>query len=277
MAGPAPAAADVTSVSVANCVSRTVRDTAAWFAATEATGADARFAPVGVVTGPGGKRLKIGLHLARGDGTLPHGDVQNVFSNAALLLERLGHKVADQPLAFDGNGSASAFTTLWGAGAARDIQGVAKLLGRMPGPDDLEPLTFGMATVAQRAGEAGVRAAIATLGEVAARYNAQFDAIDIYMTPTLALPPVPIGHLATTQPFELLQQRLNDYVAYTPIENVAGAPSISLPMGMSRDGLPIGIQFATKPGGERVLIELAFELERELEWYRNKPPLWVGE
>jgi amidase len=277
MAGPAPAASDVTSVSVGNCVSRTVRDTAAWFAATEASGAGARFAPVGVVTGPSSRRLKIGVHLARGDGTLPHGDVQNIFSNAALLLERLGHRVADQPLAFNGDKSASAFTTLWGAGAARDIEGVAKRLGRMPGPDDLEPLTFGMAAVAQKAGEAGVRAAIATLTEVATRYNAQFEAIDVYMTPVLALPPVPIGYLATTQDFGLQQQRLNDYVAYTPIENVAGAPSIALPMGMSRDGLPIGIQFATRPGGERVLLELAFELERELEWYRNKPPLWVGE
>ena len=47
-------------------------------------------------------------------------------------------------------------------------------------------------------------------------------------------------------------------------------------MGNSRDGLPIGSQFATKPGGERTLLELAFELERELEWYRETPPLWVG-
>ena len=79
------------------------------------------------------------------------------------------------------------------------------------------------------------------------------------------------------EPFEEQVRRLNEYVAYTPIENVAGAPSISLPMGMSRDVLPVGMQFATKPGGWRVLLELAFELERELEWYRNKPPLWVGE
>ncbi|MFC3711822.1 amidase [Sphingoaurantiacus capsulatus] len=275
MAGSGPD--QVTNVSVANCVSRTVRDTAAWFAATEATGEGARFAPVGVVTGASSRRLKIGLNLKRGDGSLPHGDVQNVFSNASLLLQRLGHRVSDQSLPFDTNKSTTAFTTLWGAGAARDIQAVAKALGRMPGPDDLEPLTFGMAEVARKAGEQGVQQAIATLTEVARSYNAQFETIDIYMTPVLALPPVPIGFLSTSDPFEQQQERLNSYVAYTPVENVAGAPSIALPMGQSRDGLPIGIQFATKPGGERVLLELAFELERELEWYRNKPPLWVGE
>lgn len=267
---------DVTKVSVNNCLSRTVRDTAAWFAATEAPGADARFAPVGVVTGPSARRLRIGTHLARGDGSLPHEDVQNIFSNAALLLERLGHRVADQPLAYDGTKAAEAFQILWGAGAAQDIQEVATYLGRRPGPEDLEPLTFAMAGVAQKAGEAGVRNAIATLTDVANRYNAQFETIDIYMTPVLALPPVPIGFLATTQPYEVQSERLTSYVAYTPLENVAGAPSIALPMGVSRDGLPIGIQFATKPGGERTLLELAYELERELEWYRKTPPLWVG-
>jgi amidase len=267
---------DVTAVSVGNCVSRTVRDTAAWFAATEATGAEARFAPVGVVAGSSGRRLRIGMHLARGDGSLPHADVQNVFSNASLLLQRLGHRLRDQPLPFDGAKSADAFNTLWGAGAARNIQEAAKHLGRAPGQDDIEPLTFGMAAVARKAGEAGVRSAIAALTEVANRYNAQFDAIDVYMTPVLALPPVPIGFLSTTQPYETQAERLMSYVAYTPIENVAGAPSIALPMGKSRDGLPIGIQFATKPGGERILLELAFELERELEWYRETPPLWIG-
>jgi amidase len=228
---------DVTAVSVGNCVSRTVRDTAAWFAATEASGAEARFPAVGVVTGPSGRRLRIGMHLVRGDGSLPHGDVQNVFSDAGLLLQRLGHRVGDQPLAFDGARTADAFTTLWGA---------------------------------------GVGAAIETLTAAANAYNAQFDAIDVYMTPVLAMPPVRIGELSPAAPYEQQQRLLNSYVAYTPLENVAGAPAIALPIGRSRDGLPIGIQFSAAPGGERMLIELAFELERELEWYRNLPPLWVG-
>jgi amidase len=69
---------------------------------------------------------------------------------------------------------------------------------------------------------------------------------------------------------------LNDYVRYTPLENVAGVPAISLPIGMSRDGLPIGIQFAAQPGREGLLLQLAYALERELEWHRRVPPNWVG-
>jgi amidase len=46
---------------------------------------------------------------------------------------------------------------------------------------------------------------------------------------------------------------------------------------MSRDSLPIGIQFATRPGGERLLLELAYALENELRWHERTPPIWVAD
>jgi amidase len=55
---------------------------------------------------------------------------------------------------------------------------------------------------------------------------------------------------------------LNSYITFTPTQNITGAPAISLPMGLSKDGLPIGLQFAGKMGDERQLLELAFELEQ---------------
>jgi amidase len=266
----------VTDLSVWCCVSRTVRDTAAWFAATEATGADRRFDPVGVVAGAGErKRLRIGAQLS-GNGAPPHPEVARVFGDAVRLLEKLGHKVADQPLAFDVAGAADAFSVAWGVGAARGAQAVAAHLGRAPGPDDLEPLTLGWAEIGRKQGPEQIAKAMATLEDITKRYVGQFETIDIYMTPTLGRPPVRIGELAPTRPYAEVQGLLNDYVRYTPMENVAGVPAISLPIGMSRDGLPIGIQFATRPGGERVLLELAYALEAELEWHKRIPPNWVG-
>ncbi|MFX9303431.1 amidase family protein, partial [Acinetobacter baumannii] len=89
---------------------------------------------------------------------------------------------------------------------------------------------------------------------------------DIHLTPVLGQPPLPIGALAPSQPLAAVRERLLSYAGYTGFENVAGCPSIALPIGMSRDGLPIGIQFATRPGGERLLLELAYSLENELRW-----------
>lgn len=51
----------------------------------------------------------------------------------------------------------------------------------------------------------------------------------------------------------------------------AGTPSISLPMGFSDNGLPIGIQFATRPGSEAPLLALAYQLQATVEWCGRNP------
>ncbi|MBK8674291.1 MAG: hypothetical protein IPN93_15330 [Bacteroidetes bacterium] len=55
--------------------------------------------------------------------------------------------------------------------------------------------------------------------------------------------------------------KLNSYVNFTTTQNITGAPAISLPLGISKNGLPIGVQFASMLGEERKLLEMAFEIE----------------
>lgn len=264
----------VVALSVNGCESRTVRDTALWFAATER--ADSPHGVVGLVAGPGEAALRIGTHVETGAGGLPSDDVQRVFADAEALLRGLGHTVAPVELAFDGAQTGVDFMVLWRANALQHADDVAAALGRAPTADDLEPLTLVMADWARHAGRAPLDAAIGRLRGVAAAYAGQFDSIDVYMTPVLSRPPVRIGELAPGVDLAAQVALLNGYAAYTGVENVAGAPSISLPVGISGDGLPIGIQFATRPGGERLLLELAYALERELRWHDRTPPLWVG-
>ena len=59
----------------------------------------------------------------------------------------------------------------------------------------------------------------------------------------------------------MLFQRLTEYVGFTPINNTAGGPAISLPLGRTADGMPIGVHFSADLGDERTLLELAFALE----------------
>ena len=118
-------------------------------------------------------------------------------------------------------------------------------------------------------------AAVGILGGSMQGYLAQFDNIDVFMTPTQNKPPVPLSYLDQALPVETQMERLFGY-APTWLDNVAGTPAITLPMGQSRDGLPLGLQFSTRPGGEVILLQLAFELERELQWRLRKPPVWVG-
>ena len=271
-------AADVAvELSVEGCVSRTVRDTAAWFAATQATGADAAFAPAPLVTGPAAERLRCGLRVQHPLGDFPDEDVQRVFADAATLLVKLGHVVRDVQAPYDGEALIPAFLALWESGALAVYEEITKAA---PGADPstlLEPLTIGMAATARGYSPATRERATRALASGMASYRAQFADIDIYVSPVLGKAPAPLGYIAPTIPWDDQRDRLIEYAGYTGIENIAGVPSIALPIGQSKSGLPVGIQFAGPPGSEARLIALAYELERELLWYDRRPPLWVGD
>jgi hypothetical protein len=70
-----------------------------------------------------------------------------------------------------------------------------------------------------------------------------------------------------------LSERLTDYVGYTPLHNVAGAPAMSVPLSWSPSGLPIGAMFSGKRGDDGLLFELAFELESARPWAGRRPPI----
>jgi len=102
---------------------------------------------------------------------------------------------------------------------------------------------------------------IRRLHRFARRYEAPFANMAVILTPTLGTPPPPIGHLGPDVPFDLAIERLEEFLPFTATQNVSGSPAISLPAGMSANGLPIGVQLAAARGNERALLELAFELE----------------
>jgi amidase len=63
------------------------------------------------------------------------------------------------------------------------------------------------------------------------------------------------------------------WVAYTPVHNAAGTAAMSVPLGWSSGGLPIGMQFATVPGWRAHLFELAYELEAAAPWADRWPAM----
>lgn len=263
----------LTAVATSGCVSRSVRDTAAWLAALEARAGP--WKPVGLVAGPSRRPLRVGLRAA-GPGIAPHADVLAVFDSAVDMLKRLGHRPVEAPLPYDAPRVSEAFLGLWSQGAAASVGGVAAFLGREPGPEDVEPATIAFAARGRAitpeqdaAGEALLQAAVAA-------YLEQFDSFDVLMTPVLTAPAPELGWLGQDVPFETLLERVVALVAYTPMENLAGAPAISLPLGMSATGLPIGLQFTAPPGEERRLLELAYAIERARPWARLKPAVWAG-
>jgi amidase len=266
-------AAGALAFGVNGCLSRTVADTAAFLAAMESHSGPLK--PVGLVTEPSRRRLRIGMRPTGALGQLPDADVGAVFETAAALLGRMGHHMVEAPIPFAGAEVAGAFELMWGGSAARDIAAAARYLQRPPTAAEVEPATLGFASLAAGAKPADFEAATRTLSAMAAAYLGQFDAFDLLLTPVLAQAPPRIGQLAPDVPFDDLRQRLFSIVGYTPIENAAGNPALALPMGMSRSGLPIGLQFTARPGGEAMLLQLAYRIEAARPWSHLRPALWA--
>jgi amidase len=73
--------------------------------------------------------------------------------------------------------------------------------------------------------------------------------------------------------FDTLVARLREYVGYTPLHNIAGAAAMSVPLYWTEAGLPVGTMVAARAGQERMLFELAYELEAAQPWAQRAPPL----
>ena len=127
--------------------------------------------------------------------------------------------------------------------------------------DDAEP----------RARRRGHAAAGARRGEIVAFW----DDVDVVVTPTLALPPVPIGWTwddADGDPHVAFERQWR-WTPFTAIVNVTGQPAMSVPLHWSDDGLPIGVQFIGAPFAEATLIRLAAQLEEARPWAAPAPRL----
>jgi amidase len=262
-------------LSVYHCVSHSVRDSAVLLAATERGGADAVFPAVGLVTSPSKRRLRVGLVTETMLGAQPAPEVRAAAENAAKLMASLGHEVEPTRWPVDGAAYAQDFLALWASGAAELADAVAQAIGRRPDDSVLEPFTLAMAELVHQMPAGGLQKAVANLNAAGQAYDRWFERYDVIVSPVLGAPPAPLGWVAGTVDIPTLTERLNSYVGYTTLHNVAGAPSMSVPLHWTADGLPVGVQFAGRAGSEKMLLELAFQLEAAQPWAWRKPPTSV--
>ncbi len=101
------------------------------------------------------------------------------------------------------------------------------------------------------------------------QYREIFKHYDVLLSPVLAHTTPKIGYLSPQLPFDQLFERIQNYVTFTPIQNVVGAPGMSIPMEKRKTtGLPISMQISADVGDEKTLIELAYEIEEAQPWRR---------
>jgi amidase len=255
-----------------NVISRSVRDSAAIMALTEAA-PPAGAEQIGLVQPGGLKKLRVGV-LTRSDvGQEPDPDVAVSITRTVKLLESMGHHVetaSPAPLSAD---FIDDFLLFWGAGAGRTVAMARARLGRAPTTAELEPLTLALAAHSDTAGAAALNAAVERLKATGAAYNQWLGGYDVVLSPVLRTPPIRIGQLSPEVPFDTWVARVKDYMGYTPIHNISGAPAMSVPLHWTAGGLPVGVQFSAPPRGDGLLLKLAYALEEAKPWAHRRPPI----
>ncbi|ANY07096.1 amidase [Pseudonocardia sp. HH130630-07] len=247
-------------------LSRSVRDTAVFLAAADRYRRNPALPPVGLVEGPARRRLRIGLVLESPTGATVDDDTRTRLAEVAELLGKQGHEVSGTATGV-GQHFVDDFLDYWGMLAFSVVTGGRWLHGRTFDPERLDGLTTGLADHYRRV-VARTPMVLHRLRRVERTYAELFTRHDVLLSPVLAHTPPEIGWLSPRVPFTDLQARLLDYVAFTPLCNVSGAPAVSLPAGAAGNGLPVGVHLSAPAGDERTLLELAYALEADRPWRR---------
>jgi amidase len=187
----------------------------------------------------------------------------------AKLLEGLGHQVEESAPDYDPAASGEALGTIMAANTWTNIQ--IRANGRVPGPDDLEPVTRQAAEQGRQISAHDYIRAVQTFHRTGRQLGAFFERHDVLLSPTIARVSLPLGEVRMDGSGEQYQQGLAPMVAFTSVCNAAGVPAMSMPLASSEDGLPIGLQFMGRYGAEEMLFSLAAELERAQPWRDRKP------
>ena len=240
-------------------VTRTVRDTAHFMAATQAYRPAPGLPPLGLVEGASDRRLRIGLIVDSVTGTPTDDETRKAVLATADLLTSLGHDVHEVDLPVDRRFMED-FKHYWGLLAFSTQHFGRRVMGPTFDKSLTDPLTRGLA---RRFVRQAWRTPLAMRGLRASeqRYRDAFADVDLILSPTLGHVTPKLGYLSPAVEFSVMFERLVRYVAFTPINNASGGPAISLPLGRTRAGMPIGVHFSAPHGDEQTLLEIAYELE----------------
>ena len=238
-------------------------------------------------------RLRIGFSTASPIGTEVHPEAVAAVQHAARLLAGPGHEVEEAAPAIDGHALAQSYLHLYfGQIPATVRQAGAQVR-------ELELMNRILVTLGNSVSAADLTFQLNRWNEFARALGDFHGRFDLYMTPTLAAPPVPhgtgdpsglerglLGFLQSTGLLGLLarlglldqaiQKIATDnlrFVPFTQLSNLTGTPSMSVPLYWTPDGLPLGVQFVGRFGSEDSLLQLAHQLEEAQPWFERLPAL----
>ncbi len=239
-------------------------------------------------------KLKIAFNTRSPIGTDVHPECVRAVEDAARLLEEMGHIVEEAEPEIDGWKLAMSYMMMYFGEVATEIDKIKTVLGRKAKRTDVEPITWTLGLLGRVFTAADFVQAINEWHRAARIMGVFHEKYDVYMTPTMAYPPVRIGELDPKPAEKALMSVVNRFglgkllkvsgiveqlaesslekVPFTQLANFTGQPAMSVPLHWTAEGLPSGVHFIGRFGDEATLFRLAAQLEKANPWFDMRPP-----
>lgn len=265
----------------AHVLSRTVRDSAAFLDAAKGMDEGQPYNPANahltfadcVAAFPQGLRIGYSDYARELAPTNP--EIYACMTSTAQLLGDLGHIVDEITPDAPADEVEAVLWDLVSVNMRAGIKAVLRERGLDALPHDaMEPATRACMAATEGMTAEDFLALLARRDALTRRFSLVFRQVDILMTPVMPDPAPPIGALEWRgEGFAAYRKHMMRFMPYTPIQNIAGLPAISLPLGITAGGLPIGLMFTAAYGREDLLLSISAQLEQAIGGFNRIAPL----
>lgn len=254
-------------ITMEGVITRSVRDTAYFYAGAEKHYRNPKLDPIGLVTSPVQRRLNVAVVDESIGNRRPDSVTQRELEKTAALLESLGHSVkwikppVPEQFVHD-------FIDTWALGAML-VHRFGPLVFRGMDRSKVTDLTRYLSSTMTAKKLISMPKVAKRMAGYRQHMEDQFTEldIDVILSPTLAHPAIKLGEMGMDLPGRVVFERMQEWAIFTPVANASGGPALTLPMGHDEvNNLPVGMLFWARHGQDRLLLELAYELEAAAPW-----------
>lgn len=209
-------------------------------------------------------------------------DAKLALKKSITDLEQMGHELTEIAFPLDGISLIESYYLMNGVETSALFDDIQKKMQRNITIDDVELITWGIYQYGEKVPAKNYIQAISLWDHAAAKMEELFSKYDLFITPTTAHPAPKIGedlqnnnireglrHAENLNEYELTEliyqtcEKMFTLTPYTHLANLTGQPAISLPTYITKDGLPLGIQFMASKGREDLLFYIGKQMEEQ--------------
>ncbi len=222
------------------------------------------------------RSLRIAFSDGREQGVSINAHCAVALAQTVELLDKLGHKMRRASPSYLHSELMENVNTVISVALAEEIPATAEQMNRKVGPNTVEACHLALMERGRSVSAVDLSRILTYRTNLGRIMGSFFEDYDLFLTPTIAEPPIRLGILNTnSKDLEGYLERMWRYSPFTPLANLCGLPSMSVPLCWTEDMLPIGMMFTGRYADEATLFQLAGQLEREQSWHGRHPPLSV--